>query len=64
MTKINNEQNSDGLRPLIGLASPAYRGAPHGVAQVSLSNPELRSPKRDWSLKTKRQRRQELLDSL
>jgi hypothetical protein len=64
MTRKNNETNEHGSKPLVGLASPAYRGAPHGVAQVNLTNPELRVKKLNWSLKTKKQRKQELIDSL
>jgi hypothetical protein len=64
MTQKNNETNADGLTPLIGLASPAYRGAPKGVAQVSLVNPEVRVKKTNWALKTKKQRKQEIIDNL
>jgi hypothetical protein len=64
MTKKNNEDNRNGSVILVGLARQAYQGAPHGVAQVSLSNPELRVKKLNWALKTKTQRRQEIIDSL
>jgi hypothetical protein len=64
MTQKNNEDNGNGLIALIGLAKQAYTGAPKGVAQVSLTNPELRVKKTNWALKTKLQRRKEIIDNL
>jgi hypothetical protein len=48
----------------VGLVKHAYTGAPKGVAQVSLVNPELRVKKTNWALKTKLQRRKEIIDNL
>jgi hypothetical protein len=48
----------------IGLASPAYKGAPKGIAQVTLENPEKPTPRPHWSYKSKKVRKQEILDRL
>jgi hypothetical protein len=64
MTQKQNEDNGNGLIALIGLAKQAYQGAPKGVAQVSLSNPERKTKKTNWALKTKSQRRQDIIDNL
>ncbi len=48
----------------VGLVRQAYTGAPHGVAQIDLSNPELRSPTPKWNYKSKARRRQEAIDTM
>lgn len=64
MTKKNNQDNGNGLSGLIGLAKQAYTGAPHGVAQMNLSNPDRLTPENHWSWKSKRKRKQEIIDTL
>lgn len=51
------------VKPLIGLAKQAYTGAPHGVRNAWPDDLDL-SPKPHWSYKTKRVRRQEILDTM
>lgn len=48
----------------VGLVRQAYTGAPRGIAQVSLVNPELRTRQLRWELKSKRLRRQEVIDTI
>jgi hypothetical protein len=58
------EINRDGSFRIVGLVRHAYTGAPVGVAQVDLSNPELRVKMNRWELKTKAQRKQDIIDTL
>ena len=57
-------ETTDFVAKKVGLAKAAYVGAPHGIAQVDLSNPEELTPKPRWEYKKKRQRRQEIIDTL
>ncbi|HEU0048805.1 MAG TPA: hypothetical protein VFQ43_14540 [Nitrososphaera sp.] len=57
-------ETSDYVAKKVGLAKAAYTGAPHGIAQVDLSNPEEPTARPHWSYKTKRLRRQEVIDTL
>lgn len=51
------------IRPKIGLAKFAYRGAPKGVSHVWPEDLDM-SPKPQWNFKTKKVRRAELIDTL
>ena len=64
MTQKKVEITGNGLFRIVGLVRHAYSGAPKGVAQVDLTNPELRSRMNRWELKTKTQRKQDIIDNL
>ncbi len=59
---MTNGQSETAVK--VGLAKPAYNGAPHGVAQVSFDNPELRQSEPRWNYKSKARRRQEAIDTM
>jgi hypothetical protein len=58
------EIDGNGSFRIVGLARQAYTGAPQGVSKGWPDNPELRSRVNRWELKTKAQRRQEIIDNL